>query len=239
MKLLPFERLILSLDLNTDTEALSLLENLQGELAFCKVGLQLFTRYGIGLLHKIKKMNFRIFLDLKFHDIPNTVSAAIQSLSEVEIDLLNMHAMCGSEGLAKARDTLSQIHPNAKLFAVTVLTSLNDSMIHDMGIQLTAKDLVMHLCRIAAQSGLDGVVCSAQEASMIKTEQGKSFLTICPGIRRLSDKLDDQQRVTTPSQAMNMGADWIVVGRPILKAISPRQEVIEIIKEIEKGLTNE
>ncbi len=237
MQLNPRDRLILSLDVDEEQKALSLLEQLSGEVTFCKVGLQLFTRYGLSLLRKINQKGFRIFLDLKFHDIPNTIASAIKSLVDVEIDLLNMHALCGMEGMKRAKEALSIQHPQAKLIAVTVLTSLNTHSVKEMGVGMTASEWVLKLCDIAYQSGLDGVVCSAQETSSIKFMNGHHFLTICPGIRRLTDDIGDQKRVTTPEEAIKNGADWLVVGRPIIQAPDPKDEAISIIREIEKGLS--
>ncbi len=237
MQLNPKDRLILSLDFDEDQKALSLLEQLRGEVSYCKVGLQLFTRYGLKLLKSIRQLDYRIFLDLKFHDIPNTVASAIRSLAEVEIDILNMHALCGEEGMKRAKEALSIQHPSAKLVAVTVLTSLNTQSINDMGVGITASEWVLKLCDLACQSGLDGVVCSAQEVNAVKSMNGQQFLTICPGIRRLTDEVGDQKRITTPLEAIQNGADWLVVGRPIIQAPDPKMEAISIIEEIEKGLS--
>jgi orotidine-5'-phosphate decarboxylase len=239
MKLSAKERLILSLDFEEKDSALHLLENLKDELVYCKVGLQLFTKYGIALLHEIKKMGFRIFLDLKFHDIPNTVASAIKSLDSIEVDLLNIHATCGYDGLKLAKETLHNLHPASKLIAVTVLTSLNDDALQQMGIPVKSEALVLQLCKVSQSAGLDGVVCSAQEVQNIKNTLGKDFLAVCPGIRRATDDVNDQKRIVTPSQAIKNGADWIVVGRPIIKASSPSTEAKLIINEIEKGMQDD
>lgn len=239
MKLSAKERLILSLDFEEKESALHLLENLKDELVYCKVGLQLFTKYGIALLHEIKKMGFRIFLDLKFHDIPNTVASAIKSLDSIEVDLLNIHATCGFDGLKLAKETLQNLHPASKLIAVTVLTSLNDDALQQMGIPVKSEALVLQLCKVSQNAGLDGVVCSAQEVQNIKNTLGKDFLAVCPGIRRATDDINDQKRIVSPMQAIKNGADWIVVGRPIIKASSPAEEVGLIINEIEKGMQDD
>ncbi len=239
MKLSAKERLILSLDFEDKDSALYLLESLKNELVYCKVGLQLFTKYGIALLHEIKKMGFRIFLDLKFHDIPNTVASAIKSLDSIEVDLLNIHATCGFDGLKLAKETLQNLHPASKLIAVTVLTSLNDDALQQMGIPVKSEALVLQLCKVSQNAGLDGVVCSAQEVQNIKNTLGKDFLAVCPGIRRATDDVNDQKRIVSPMQAIKNGADWIVVGRPIIKASSPAEEVGLIINEIEKGMQDD
>ncbi|HOI25143.1 MAG TPA: orotidine-5'-phosphate decarboxylase [Caldisericia bacterium] len=239
MKLSAKERLILSLDFEDKDSALYLLESLKNELVYCKVGLQLFTKYGIALLHEIKKMGFRIFLDLKFHDIPNTVASAIKSLDSIEVDLLNIHATCGFDGLKLAKETLQNLHPASKLIAVTVLTSLNDDALQQMGIPVKSEALVLQLCKVSQNAGLDGVVCSAQEVQNIKNTLGKDFLAVCPGIRRATDDINDQKRIVSPMQAIKNGADWIVVGRPIIKASSPAEEVGLIINEIEKGMQDD
>ena len=239
MKLSAKERLILSLDFEDKDSALYLLESLKNDLVYCKVGLQLFTKYGIALLHEIKKMGFRIFLDLKFHDIPNTVASAIKSLDSIEVDLLNIHATCGFDGLKLAKETLQNLHPASKLIAVTVLTSLNDDALQQMGIPVKSEALVLQLCKVSQNAGLDGVVCSAQEVQNIKNTLGKDFLAVCPGIRRATDDINDQKRIVSPMQAIKNGADWIVVGRPIIKASSPAEEVGLIINEIEKGMQDD
>lgn len=239
MKLSAKERLILSLDFEDKDSALHLLESLKNELVYCKVGLQLFTKYGIALLHEIKKMGFRIFLDLKFHDIPNTVASAIKSLDSIEVDLLNIHATCGFDGLKLAKETLQNLHPASKLIAVTVLTSLNDDALQQMGIPVKSEALVLQLCKVSQNAGLDGVVCSAQEVQNIKNTLGKDFLAVCPGIRRATDDVNDQKRIVSPMQAIKNGADWIVVGRPIIKASSPSTEAKLIINEIEKGMQDD
>jgi orotidine-5'-phosphate decarboxylase len=237
MKLSAKERLIISLDFEEKTSAFKLLDELQGEVVYCKVGLQLFTKYGIHLLHEIKEKGFKLFLDLKFHDIPNTVASAIKSLASIEVDLLNIHAMCGHEGLVLAKKTLESLHPCSRLIAVTVLTSLDDEALHAMGIHNTSKALVLDLCRVSQSAGLDGVVCSAQEVAAIKSSLGKEFLAVCPGIRRASDDINDQKRIVSPAEAIQSGADWIVVGRPIIKALSPINEARLIIEEIQKGMS--
>lgn len=236
MNLTAKERLILSMDFEEKESALQLLDELKDEIVYCKVGLQLFTKYGIPLLHEIKRRGFRIFLDLKFHDIPNTVASAIKSLDSIEVDLLNIHATCGYDGLKLAKETFQNLHPASKLIAVTVLTSLNDELLHQMGIPVKSEALVLQLCRVSQNAGLDGVVCSAQEVQNIKNTLGEDFLAVCPGIRRATDDLNDQKRIVTPSQAIRNGADWIVVGRPIIKASSPAAEARLIIHEIEKGM---
>jgi orotidine-5'-phosphate decarboxylase len=239
MNLTARERLILSLDFEEKQAALDMLDELKSEIVYCKVGLQLFTKYGISLLHEIKDKGFRLFLDLKFHDIPNTVASAIKSLNSIEVDLLNIHAMCGFEGLKLAKETLQNLHPKSKLIAVTVLTSLNNELLSQMGIPVKSEELVLQLCKVTQNAGLDGVVCSAQEVQNIKNTLGKDFLAVCPGIRRATDDVNDQKRIVTPSQAIKSGADWIVVGRPIIKAPSPGTEARLIITEIEKGMQND
>ena len=134
------------------------------------------------------------------------------------------------------RSTFQNLHPASKLIAVTVLTSLNDELLHQMGIPVKSEALVLQLCRVSQNAGLDGVVCSAQEVQNIKNTLGEDFLAVCPGIRRATDDLNDQKRIVTPSQAIRNGADWIVVGRPIIKASSPAAEARLIIHEIEKGM---
>jgi len=232
------ERLIVSLDVETDTQALALVETLREEVLFYKVGMQLFYHYGADLVRKIKQLGKNIFLDLKMHDIPNTVVSALQSLQDLDVDFINMHTLAGKEAMSKAKEYLMQHHNKTKLIGVTILTSLNDESLSQLGFHSPVTDTVIQLCHLAKSAHLDGVVSSAQEAASIKKAVGDDFITICPGIRRSSDSADDQKRVVTPAAAMEKQADYIVVGRPILLASDPKKEASFYFLEMEKGLKN-
>ena len=230
------ERLIISLDFDDSSQALSLVDLLGDEAIYYKVGLQMYLHYGSHFLSELKKRGKKVFLDLKLNDIPNTVCSAIKVLANLEPDMLNLHAFIGLEGMKQAKETVKMIMPETKLIGVTVLTSLNDEALREIGFNCTVKEEVLTLCRLGKKAGIDGVVSSAMESTEIKKQIGKEFLTICPGIRRATDDIGDQSRVVTPEQAIRGGADYLVIGRPIIKALSPKEEVIAILREIEKGL---
>lgn len=230
------ERLIVSLDFEDSKEAFSLVDLLSEDAIFYKIGLQMYLHYGSQFVRDIKKRGKKIFLDLKLNDIPNTVISAIKILTTMEVDMINLHTFIGFEGMKQAKETLIQTMPETKLIGVTVLTSLDNHSLAEIGFTKTVKEEVMQLCQLGQKAGLDGVVSSAQETLEIKKNCGKDFLTVCPGIRRNCDALGDQSRVVGPELAIRGGADYLVIGRPIIKASSPREEVIAILKEIEKGI---
>ena len=224
--------LILALDCPNRTEALKLLKTMQGSLKWVKIGLQMFTAYGIPLAKEIKAMGFNIFLDLKLHDIPNTVAKAIDSLSEVSIDLLTIHAIGGSEMCqfaAKARDASN---PNLKLLAVTVLTSMNQAQLEQLNIHTSVESQVQTLAKLSTQSGIDGIVASPLELPMLRSELDPSTLIVTPGIRSRGADLNEQKRVMTPEEASKLGANFIVVGRPILNSPNPSETVQSILKSL-------
>jgi len=230
------ERLIISLDFETDTQALALVEQLQDDVIFYKIGMQLFYHYGADLVKKIKHLGKKIFLDLKLHDIPNTIVSALKSLKDLDVDFINMHTLAGQEAMIKSKDFLIQQKWNAKLIGVTILTSLNEEHLHHFGFHSTVHETVIQLCQLAKSANLDGVVASAQEAASVKEHCGQDFITICPGIRRATDVADDQKRIVTPADAMEKSADYIVVGRPIIQAQDPKKEVKLYFEEMEKGI---
>ena len=232
------ERLIVSLDFENDNDALTLVDILGEEVSFYKVGMQLYYHYGSSLVKKLNKKGKKIFLDLKLHDIPNTVVSALQSLRDLDVNFINMHTLAGKEAMRQAKAFVCEQKWDTKLIGVTVLTSLNDDLLQEFGFQTDVPHTVMTLCQLAKFAGLDGVVSSAQEASGIKKACGSEFITICPGIRRATDSADDQKRIMTPALAMENSADYIVVGRPIIQAVDPKKEAILYSKEMEKGLKN-
>jgi orotidine-5'-phosphate decarboxylase len=231
------ERLIVSLDFEESAQAISLVDLLGDDAIFYKVGLQMYLHYGSPFVNEIKKRGKKIFLDLKLNDIPNTVNSAIKVLASMNVDMLNLHTFIGFTGLKQAKETVMQVMPATKLIGVTVLTSLDDEALRGIGFKNSVKEEVLQLCKLGKSAGIDGVVSSAQEASLIKKECGTDFLTVCPGIRRATDDIGDQSRVVTPEMAIKGGADYLVIGRPIIKASSPKEEVKAILLEIEKGLS--
>lgn len=215
-------RLIVALDLDSFDAALTLVRQLDPRLCRVKVGKELFTRCGPAILEQLHKLGFDVFLDLKFHDIPNTASAAVRAAADMGVWMVNVHASGGRRMLSACRDILEQgTGRRPWLIAVTVLTSMSLEELAETGPQDTLENQVLRLASLASQSGLDGVVCSAQEASMIKQSLGKGFKLITPGIRPAESPRQDQRRVLTPREALAAGSDFLVVGRPLSQAKDP------------------
>jgi len=230
------ERLIVSLDFETADQAMDLVNLLEDEVKYYKVGLQMFLHYGTHFVNELKQKNKKIFLDLKLNDIPNTVAAAIKVLSTLKVDMINLHSMIGYEAMKLAVETVEANMPGTRVIGVTVLTSLGEEELLKIGIHNSVKEEVLLLCQLGKSAGIHGVVSSAEEARSIKDTCGKDFITVCPGIRRSLDTKDDQVRCVTPKQAIRNGADYLVIGRPIIRANSPKEEAMAILHEIEEGL---
>lgn len=212
---------IIALDFES-AEAVTQFLNQFDEPLFVKVGMELFYQTGPSLITNIKKRGHSIFLDLKLHDIPNTVGKAMEGLSKLDVDLVNVHAAGGSEMMKRAVEGIRKYNSNIKIIAVTQLTSTTETMLRDeQNIQSTMDEAVLNYARLAQLSGLDGVVCSPLEANLVKQELGESFLKVTPGIRPENTSSDDQQRITTPEKASVLGATHIVVGRPITQSENP------------------
>ncbi len=225
-------RLILALDVETKEEALALARPLAGNLVWVKLGLQLFTRHGPSIVDEFHALGFKVFLDLKLHDIPNTVASAIKSLKGRPCSLLTLHACGGPEMLSRAVEAARESIPDCQLLAVTVLTSMDQAQLTAVGITRTPEEQVCVLGRLAIQSGVHGLVCSPLELPMLRKELGTQPVLVTPGIRYPDAKGDDQNRVMTPAQAAASGASFIVVGRPILKATDPSAQTLKIRREI-------
>jgi len=228
--------LILALDVETREEALALAKPLAGNLRWVKLGLQLFTRHGPSIVDDFAALGFEIFLDLKLHDIPNTVASAIRSLRGRPCSLLTLHACGGPEMLARAADAARDALPSCRLLGVTVLTSMDQGQLSAVGISRSAEEQVRLLGSMATNSGIDGLVCSPLELPILRRTLGLAPFLVTPGIRYPEAASDDQNRVMTPAQAAAAGASAIVVGRPILKAQDPaamtrriRQEIGELV----------
>ncbi|MDG5788257.1 orotidine-5'-phosphate decarboxylase [Evansella sp. AB-P1] len=218
--------IIVALDFPNREEVKQFLLPFENQNLFLKVGMELFYKEGASLVHDLKSQGHRIFLDLKLHDIPTTVNRAMQQLASLEVDIVNVHAMGGVEMMKAAKEGLYAGTPSnkelPKCIAVTQLTSTSEEVLHnELYIKSTINDHVLHLCHQVKKAGLDGVVCSAQEVKMIRSELGTSFYTVTPGIRRSEDAADDQHRVVTPKLAGEYGANAIVVGRGITRAVDP------------------
>ena len=220
--------IIIALDFKNRIEVEKFLADFQDEKLFLKVGMELFYREGAAMIKALKKAGHQIFLDLKCHDIPHTVAQAMKQLSELEVDMVNVHAAGGSEMMKQAKKAFGS---QGKMIAVTQLTSITETMLEqEQLVTAGMKASVKNYAQLTQESGLDGVVCSPQEASMIHKVCGQAFLTICPGIRLETDNHNDQKRVMTPLKAKENGADYIVVGRSITQAQNPYQTY----KKIEK-----
>ncbi len=226
------ERIIVPLDVPTLKAAIALLDQLP-EVRFWKVGLELFVSAGPRILEILKERDHRIFLDLKFHDIPNTVMRACCSVSKYDVDFLTIHAAAGRSALKLAADVMAKNNSSTKLLAITLLTSfISRDLIHDLKIPLELPDYILHMALMAQESGLQGAVCSPQEVSQLRQICGQDFLLVCPGVRPLGSTTGDQARVMTPQKAIAAGADYLVIGRPITSAPSPREAWERICQEL-------
>lgn len=227
-------QVIIALDFPDPKEAESFLQNWEGEFKpFIKVGYQLFYQVGPDWVARRKEEGYQVFLDLKLHDIPQTVAGAVQSLTKLEVDFLTLHAAGGSKMIQAAKQAAS--HSQMKLLAVTQLTSTDQHMLnHELQIVGTVEDSVAHLGKLAYEAGADGIVCSGHEVKKIKELTSTNFLAVTPGIRPLQSQKDDQKRVMTPEKAIQAGADFLVVGRPITRAKSPFEVYQQIIDQIQQ-----
>ncbi len=212
-------RIIVALDFSSAIDALRLVEKLDPGLCRLKVGKELFTAAGPQLIEKLMLRGFDIFLDLKFHDIPNTVAGACKAASSLGVWMVNVHALGGRKMLLAARNAISQ--GTTKLIAVTLLTSMDQNDLDDIGLQGNPQQIVERLARLTNDCGLDGVVCSALEALHLRQLLGADFCLVTPGIRPSDGQADDQKRITTPRQAIQNGSSYLVIGRPITQASDP------------------
>lgn len=213
----PSERpLILALDLDDPTSALTLAKELREWIGVYKIGLQLFTRGGPDLIRAFVDQGHEVFLDLKFHDIPNTVHRAVQAAAALQVRFLTVHASGGSEMLTAAVEAAAG--SRTQILAVTVLTSLDDDGLREIGFDHTVSGQVVHLARLAHESGVPGLVCSPQELELIRSEISDPLVLVTPGIRPATDPVDDQKRTLSAREAILRGANYLVVGRPILQA---------------------
>ncbi|MEM8780348.1 MAG: orotidine-5'-phosphate decarboxylase [Cyanobacteria bacterium P01_G01_bin.49] len=230
--MLPADRIIVPLDVANQEEAIALLAKLP-QVSFWKVGLQLFLAAGPDILKRLKDQQKRIFLDLKFHDIPNTVAGACGSASQYGVDLLTLHATAGRDALLAATQAISQQSSPPKLLAITLLTSLNSrDLAFDLKIPLELSEYVLQMALLAQESGINGAVCSPQEVAQLREVCGKDFMLVCPGVRPTWAQAGDQRRVMTPKKAITAGADYLVIGRPITMADDPVVAWERIISEL-------
>jgi orotidine-5'-phosphate decarboxylase len=237
------DKLIFALDADNYEEALSWVELLSGYVGMFKVGKELFTAVGPKIIESIKKRGQRVFLDLKLHDIPNTVARASEAAVRLNVDMFNVHALGGSQMIKETvsaawacADKLGTARPI--ILAVTVLTSLNSADLAEIGFQKDTRELVLHLAKLAQTAGASGVVASAQDIALLRKNFGDKFVIVTPGIRSAgaTTAKDDQKRTLSAYEAVKTGADYIVVGRPIRAAQEPLEACLQIVQEIAEGL---
>lgn len=227
-------QLIVALDVSTFEEAEKLIDELSSKVEIFKVGLAAYTAFGEKILRKLREAKKKIFLDLKFYDIPNTVYQAVGAVCREDVEFIDLHAMGGTEMIRQARKAINETRKVTppKLLAVTILTSMDEGILQELGIGKTIEENVLRLARQAKDAGADGVVASPREVETIKKELGKDFLTVTPGVRPSWAQKSDQKRVMTPREAHNSGADYIVVGRPIIRNEDPVGAAEKILKEL-------
>ncbi len=225
-------KIIVALDYADAKSALALVEQLDPSLCKLKIGKELFTAAGPHLIESIVNKGFKLFLDLKFHDIPNTVTKACTAASNLGVWMLNVHASGGMPMMQAAREGIDKSSQNPFIIAVTVLTSMNQETFTQLGINKTITEQVLNLATLTKHAGLDGVVCSAMETHMLRQALGFDFCLVTPGIRPANVNQDDQSRVVTPQQALNSGASYLVIGRPITQAQSPLKALENILQSI-------
>lgn len=226
-------KIIVALDYDNQQDALLIAQRLDPQRCRLKVGKELFTIAGPDLIKTLHELGFEIFLDLKFHDIPNTVANAVSVAAKAGVWMVNVHASGGRRMMEASANALQQLPDNnTLLIAVTVLTSMDQSDLVEIGIDLTPEQHVKRLASLAKSSGMDGVVCSAQESNMLSTELGKDFVLVTPGIRPIGADQGDQKRIMMPAEAMAAGSHYLVMGRPITQAADP----IAVLKKANKDL---
>jgi len=236
------DKLIFALDAKNYEEALSWIELLTGHVGMFKVGKELFTSVGPKIIQDIKERSQKVFLDLKYHDIPHTVARAAEAAVNLDVDMFNVHAAGGylmmkEAALAATASSDQQVKAKPILLAVTVLTSLNNDDLHDIGFQKSTEELVLHLAKLAKKAGASGVVASARDIKMLRENLGGHFIIVTPGIRSSGEKdKDDQKRTLSAYEAVKTGADYIVVGRPIRMARDPLEACRVLVQEIAEGL---
>lgn len=225
-------RLIVALDFDSRQSALAVAGRLDPASCRLKVGNELFTRAGPGIVEDLRKLGFGVFLDLKFHDIPNTVAGACRAAADLGAWMINVHALGGERMMAAAADAVSRSASRPKLVAVTVLTSMDSADLRSVGLTGEPDALALELAGKARESGLDGVVCSAREARQMRRAFGANWLLVTPGIRPSGSESGDQRRVMTPGEAVAAGSDYLVIGRPVTRADDPAAELRTIVSEL-------
>ena len=223
--------IIVALDMESE-RALELTKKLNPQECKVKVGSQLFTADGPIIIDKLNELGFDIFLDLKFHDIPNTVKKAVEVAIKMGVWMLNVHSLGGKEMLRAAYEVVEKVSIKPLLVGVTVLTSLNDKSLKEVGLGLNTEDQVLLLAELCQTEGLNGVVCSANELSVLRKHLEEDFLLVTPGIRSSRQESDDQKRISTAAEAISNGADYIVIGREISNEIDPSEKIRQILETV-------
>ena len=227
------QKVIVALDYDNQADALAFVDKIDPSSCRLKVGKEMFTLFGPDFVKELHKRGFSVFLDLKFHDIPNTCSKAVRAAAEMGVWMVNVHASGGERMMTASREILEPYGKDRPLLiGVTVLTSMEQSDLAGIGLDIAPQEQVIRLANLTKNSGLDGVVCSAQEATMLKSELGKEFKLVTPGIRPAGAAVGDQKRIMTPVDAITAGSDYLVIGRPITQAADPA----EVLKNINNEL---
>jgi orotidine-5'-phosphate decarboxylase len=222
-------KIIVALDVTTKKEALDLVEQLRGDVSYFKIGLQLYTAEGPEIVRAIRATGANVFLDLKLHDIPNTVAKAVRSAAGLGVQMLTIH-LCGGEDMIRA--AVSAKPPEISLLGVTVLTSADEQTLWNIGISDKIENHVLRLAKLGVENGIDGVVASSHEVKMLRSQFGTKIKLVVPGVRPTWSEAADQKRVMTPREALDAGADYLVIGRPITAQPDPRGAVVKILTEL-------
>ncbi|KJY99038.1 MULTISPECIES: orotidine-5'-phosphate decarboxylase [Pseudoalteromonas] len=227
------KKVLIALDYDDQGKALAFVKQLSPSTCRLKVGKEMFTLFGPDFVKQLVDLGFDVFLDLKFHDIPNTVAKAVTAAAKLGVWMVNVHASGGVAMMEKAKAALTPFGDKAPLLiAVTVLTSMDEIQLKQLGIDKSPQEQVLYLAKLAQQAGLDGVVCSAQEAQLLKSQLGSEFTLVTPGIRPAGSDAGDQKRIMTPERAVASGSDYLVIGRPITQAADP----VAVLTEINESL---
>lgn len=233
----PKDYLAVALDVPSAQAAVDLVERLEGTCRWLKVGMELYYSAGNALVEDLRKHGYSIFLDLKLHDIPNTVAGAVRSATRAGAELLTVHGCGGGAMLRAAAEAAAQETGSPRLVAVTVLTSMDAGELASVGVPASPAEQALRLARLARQSGIDGMVCSAEEVQSLRAEIGEDAILVVPGIRPSGASVDDQRRIATPADAIARGASLLVVGRPITKAPDPAAAAQAVLDEIRSGVS--
>ena len=225
------DKIIVALDVATKKEALALVEQLRAQISFFKVGLQLYTAEGPEIVRGILATNAKVFLDLKLHDIPNTVGRAVESAARLEVQMLTIHLSGGPEMI---RAAVAARKNNLSILGVTVLTSADEETLREIGIPDKIDNQVLRLAQLGVDCGIDGLITSPREVKMLRQEFGRKIKIVTPGVRPNWAEAGDQKRAMTPREALDVGADYLVIGRPIVADPNPRQALTKILGELER-----